>query len=121
MTGLVLMAVGRVVLVEYRNYYSHVDSKFVTVPVFIIAAGSLIAVIGFIGCYGVWKENYCMISTFTILLSIVFILEIAAGFVGIVYKNKVSISSDQRRAQRKILLNSWRREESKTLLRVFID
>ena len=59
--------------------------------VFIIIVGVIVFVIGFLGCCGAIKENYCMVTTFAILLGIIFILEIVAGALGFAYRKKVIV------------------------------
>lgn len=39
-------------------------------------------VIGFLGCCGAIKENSCMILTFSILIVIIFLMEIGIGIAG---------------------------------------
>lgn len=49
--------------------------------------GSFIIVITFFGCWGALKENYCLILSFSVMLFIIFILELAAGISGYVLRN----------------------------------
>lgn len=84
------MVVGGIVLGRYGDYFSYADSKFASAPVFLIVVGAIVFVIGFLGCCGAIKENYCMVTTFAVLLAIIFLLEIVAGALGFAYKNKVS-------------------------------
>ncbi|EDO28439.1 predicted protein, partial [Nematostella vectensis] len=46
-------------------------------------------VVGFLGCCGAYKENYCMVTTFAVLLAFIFVLEIAAGALAYAYKGKL--------------------------------
>ncbi|NWW82239.1 CD63 protein, partial [Climacteris rufus] len=58
-------------------------------PVAIVVLGVVIFFTSFFGCCGAWKESYCMVTTFAILLSIIFLVEIAAAIAGYVFKDKV--------------------------------
>ncbi|XP_002161461.1 23 kDa integral membrane protein [Hydra vulgaris] len=89
LSGLALIIVGGIIKNNYGDYFSYADSKFTTAPVFIIAVGVIVFVIGFLGCCGAIKENYCMVMVFSVLLGLIFILEIVAGILGFIYKNKV--------------------------------
>lgn len=89
LSGLALIIIGSVIRANYGDYFSYADSNFASAPVFIIVVGVIVFVIGFLGCCGAYKENYCMVTTFSVLLAIVFILEIVAGALGFAYKSKV--------------------------------
>ncbi|XP_065655591.1 23 kDa integral membrane protein [Hydra vulgaris] len=89
LSGLALIIVGGIIKNNYGDYFSYADNKFTTAPIFIIAVGVIVFVIGFLGCCGAIKENYCMVMVFSVLLGLIFILEIVAGILGFIYKNKV--------------------------------
>ncbi|XP_028674413.1 tetraspanin-8-like [Erpetoichthys calabaricus] len=55
----------------------------------LIAIGSIIMVLGFLGCCGAIRESRCMLLLFFIGLLLIFLLLVAAGIVGIVFKSKV--------------------------------
>jgi len=89
LSGLALIIIGAIIRANYGDYFSYADSKFASAPVFIIVVGVVVFVIGFLGCCGAYKENYCMVTTFSVLLGIIFLLEIVAGALGFAYKKKV--------------------------------
>lgn len=89
LSGLVLIVIGAIIRDKYGDYFSYADNKFASAAVFIIIVGVVVFVIGFLGCCGAVKENYCMVTTFAVLLAIIFILEIVAGALGFTYKAKV--------------------------------
>jgi len=96
LSGLALIIVGSIIKAKYGDYLSYGDdgSKFASVSVFIIIVGVIVFVIGFLGCCGAVRENYCMVTTFAILLGIIFILEIVAGALGFAYRKKVESQVD---------------------------
>ena len=49
--------VGIVVLVEGKNWNEIVDNKTVPVSVMLIVVGLIIAVVGFLGCFGAMKQS----------------------------------------------------------------
>lgn len=89
LSGLALIIVGAIIRDKYGDYFSYADNKFANAAVFIIVVGVIVFVIGFLGCCGAIKENYCMVTTFSVLLGIIFLLEIVAGALGFAYKKKV--------------------------------
>uniref|UniRef100_A0A182PKV3 Tetraspanin n=1 Tax=Anopheles epiroticus TaxID=199890 RepID=A0A182PKV3_9DIPT len=86
-TGVIIMAVGLTVQGAYHNFRDILDAKFFSIPTFLVVIGSFIFVIAFFGCCGAYKENYCMTLTFSVLLILIFILELAAGISGYVLRN----------------------------------
>lgn len=88
-SGIVLMGVGAWIKLKYKDLIQLSESNAATGAVFLIIIGVIVAIVGFLGCCGAWKENYCMVTTYAILLAIIFILEIAAGAVAYAYKGKL--------------------------------
>lgn len=59
--------------------------QFVNVGYFLIAAGVVLFVLGFLGCYGAKSENKCALMMFFFILLLIFVAEIAAAVVVLVY------------------------------------
>ncbi|TWW57039.1 CD63 antigen [Takifugu flavidus] len=87
--GVALIVVGVLAQFALHNTYRIKDASASGVPIVIIGVGVVIFFIAFFGCCGAWKENYCMITTFAILLALVIIVEIAAAIAGYVFRNKL--------------------------------
>ncbi|XP_077194934.1 tetraspanin-8 [Paroedura picta] len=64
------------------------DSMFSGVYL-LIAVGSIIMVLGFLGCCGAMKESQCMLLLFFIGLLLILLLQVVAGILGAVYKPEV--------------------------------
>lgn len=88
-SGMCLIGIGAWVKAKYGDFIQLSDSSVTTGPVFLIIIGVIVALVGFLGCCGAYKENYCMVTTFAVLLAIIFILEIAAGALAYAYKGKL--------------------------------
>ncbi|KAL8163788.1 UNVERIFIED_CONTAM: hypothetical protein K2H54_038973 [Gekko kuhli] len=58
-------------------------------PIVILIVGVIVFFIAFFGCCGAWKENYCMVTTFAILLTLIFLVEIAAAIAGYIFKDQI--------------------------------
>ncbi|XP_030377604.1 CD63 antigen [Scaptodrosophila lebanonensis] len=87
LTGIILIAVGVGVGAVYTGYELFLVGKFFSIPTFLIVIGSFIIVIAFFGCWGALKENYCLVLSFSVMLGIIFILELSAGISGYVLRN----------------------------------
>ncbi|XP_070265826.1 tetraspanin-8 [Myotis yumanensis] len=54
----------------------------------LIAVGSIIMILGFLGCCGAMKESRCMLLTFFICLLLILLLQVAAGILGVTYRSE---------------------------------
>lgn len=88
-TGIVFISVAAVILVMYNGYGTFVDSWFFAAPVLMILVGIIVFLVSFFGCCGAVKENHCMIITFSVLLLLIFALELGAGISGYMMRGEV--------------------------------
>ncbi|KAM9320770.1 CD63 antigen [Gastrophryne carolinensis] len=87
--GIALIALGIYVQI-YLNKTLEIKSASASgAPIVLIAVGVVIFFISFFGCCGAAKENYCMVTTFAVLLILIFLIEIAAAIAGYVLRNQV--------------------------------
>ncbi|XP_067620641.1 CD63 antigen [Eurosta solidaginis] len=89
-TGIILICVGVAVAAVFSGYDSVLASSFFSIPTFLIVIGVFVIFISFFGCWGALKENYCLVLIFSILLGLIFILELAAGISGYVLRSDAS-------------------------------
>ena len=82
---------GAIVKSKYGEYLTFADNKYADAAIFLIIVGVIVFIVAFLGCCGAIKEHYCMVTTFAVLLSIIFILEVAAGALGLAYRKKVCV------------------------------
>lgn len=87
--GVALIVVGVLVQIVLHNTAVMETASGSAGPLAVIVVGVVIFFVAFFGCCGAWKENYCMVTTFAILVSILIIVEIAAAIAGYVLKGKV--------------------------------
>ncbi|XP_043283337.1 CD63 antigen-like [Venturia canescens] len=88
-TGIVFISVGGVILGLYNGYSNFVDNWFFAAPVLMIIVGIIVFLVSFFGCCGAVKENHCMIITFSVLLLLIFALELGAGISGYMMRAEV--------------------------------
>lgn len=85
--GCAILGVGIWLQVSKGSYTSLAPSfNVLSATVLCIAAGILVLVIGFFGCCGAIMENKCMLITYFILVVVIFILEVVAGFLAFYYR-----------------------------------
>lgn len=89
LAGLGLIICGAIVQVQFDTFTAFLGNSFSGAAILLVIVGVIIFVIGFFGCCGAYKENYCMTMTFAVLLGIIFILEIAAGVTAYTMRGNV--------------------------------
>ncbi|KFO20713.1 Tetraspanin-33, partial [Fukomys damarensis] len=53
-----------------------------------VMVGVLMFLLSFCGCMGSLRENICRLQTFPLCLTIIFLLQLAAGVLGFVFSDK---------------------------------
>ncbi|CAH1788413.1 unnamed protein product [Owenia fusiformis] len=89
LAGLGLIIAGVVVQTTFKDYVDFLGGQFSAAAIVLVVVGVIIFIVGFFGCCGAWKENYCMTMTFAALLTIIFIVEIAVGIAAYVMRDQV--------------------------------
>jgi CD63 antigen len=89
LSGLTLVVVGGVIQGVYSQYLDFLGDQFFNAPVLLVVVGCLIFFVTFFGCCGAIKENHCMTITFSVLLALIFLLEMGAGIGAYMLRDKV--------------------------------
>ncbi|NXM45223.1 TSN1 protein, partial [Gymnorhina tibicen] len=91
LSGGTLLGVGIWVKVDGQSFLKIFGSlsssvlQVVNVSYLLIVIGAILLVIGFLGCYGAQKESKCLLMMFFSVVLIIFIAEIAAAVVALVF------------------------------------
>lgn len=99
---------------NYGAYLSYADHRFATGEVLLIIIGVFIMLMGFLGCFGTIKENYCLLATFAGCLALILTIEMAAGIIGFVYKTEVRKAGED--SLQKAVVDYSNRTDAKHLL-----
>ncbi|KAM4628757.1 tetraspanin-1 [Polymixia lowei] len=89
--GLTLLSTGVWVALESGSLlqilgpFTSDAMQFVHVGFFCIAVGSVLVLLGILGCIGAQKESKCLLLTFFSVVMIIFISEVAAAVVALAY------------------------------------
>ncbi|XP_072309732.1 tetraspanin-33 isoform X2 [Eucyclogobius newberryi] len=85
--ALVMVAIG-----VYARIMKHAETAlaFLTVDpaVMLMVVGILMFLITFCGCVGSLRENICLLQTFCVCLTIIFMLQLTAGILGFIFSDK---------------------------------
>ncbi|KAI5612128.1 CD63 antigen, partial [Silurus asotus] len=93
--GLAVIVVGVLVESTLKNLPEVEQTASKGTSAVIIVIGVIIFLVAFFGCCGAWKENYCMVTTFVVLLSLILIAEILLVIGGYVLTNTVTMVMDE--------------------------
>uniref|UniRef100_A0AAR2J373 Tetraspanin n=1 Tax=Pygocentrus nattereri TaxID=42514 RepID=A0AAR2J373_PYGNA len=89
-TAGILCYIGAYVFITYDDYDHFFEDIYTLIPsVVIIAVGTLLFVIGFIGCCATIRESHCGLAAFSAVLLLVFATEVVVVVLGYIYRAKV--------------------------------
>jgi len=88
-SGIALIVTAALIQTVYATYLDFLGSQFLSAPVLFIIVGVVIFLVAFFGCCGAVKESNCMMLTFSILLIVIFICEVAGGIAAYVLMGDV--------------------------------
>ncbi|KAG7208551.1 hypothetical protein KM043_014768 [Ampulex compressa] len=91
-SGIGIIAAGALVLADVGEFSHFVEVRIITPPIVLIAAGCVVFIIAFLGCYGAIKEHYNMLIAFAAALLIIFVIELAVGIAAAVFKKDFSMA-----------------------------
>jgi CD63 antigen len=87
--GIVLIGVGVAIQTAFKSYFAFFGNEVNSAAIFLIIIGLVVIVVSFFGCCGAYKENHCMVVTFSVLLGAVFILEISAAIAAFLLRYQI--------------------------------
>lgn len=91
--GIVLLVVGITSRTSAGSWKELMEESLIlNAANILIAAGAIVALIGFLGCCGAMKESRCLLLSFAISIILIFILQLAGGIYA--YTKKDSIQSE---------------------------
>ncbi|KAJ8344050.1 hypothetical protein SKAU_G00313790 [Synaphobranchus kaupii] len=85
----ILCYVGAYVFITYDDYDHFFEDVYTLIPaIIIIAVGTLLFIIGLIGCCATVRESRCGLATFVIILLLVFVTEVIVVVLGYVLQSE---------------------------------
>lgn len=98
--GLVVLGLGVWLFVAYGKFLNELGGvQYLNVPILFITVGSIIAALGFLGCFSACTENKCCLRFFASVLVLTLILELVAGILA--YVNRSAVGSELEKQLRK--------------------
>ncbi|XP_049805841.1 23 kDa integral membrane protein-like [Schistocerca nitens] len=85
--GIALLVPGIISVIQFGDAAYFVDGKFNVPAIVITTLGAIVLIVGFFGCCGAIKENSCMMKTYTALVIIIVLIEVAIGITAFVFRD----------------------------------
>jgi len=93
--GCIILSLGIWMLVDRNTFQAAPGADFIQVgPYILIAVGSIILIVGFLGCCGSIRESQCMLATFFVFLVIIFAILVTCGIILIVKRKDLGVTID---------------------------
>uniref|UniRef100_A0AC35TRM9 Tetraspanin n=1 Tax=Rhabditophanes sp. KR3021 TaxID=114890 RepID=A0AC35TRM9_9BILA len=77
--GLALVVMGAVLQLKYTGILDILGDERLATPLILLTFGSICALLGFLGCCGAIRENYCLTVSFAVVLALLLALEVAVA------------------------------------------
>lgn len=87
-TGLLVLSLGLALKIIYYSYGQLVSLQYIYFPNILIALGTLIFILSYIGCHGIARENSILTLIYSSLLLLIFFLELGIGTSGFILKTR---------------------------------
>ncbi|CAH0406653.1 unnamed protein product [Chilo suppressalis] len=95
LTSALIISVGTSIYAIFEEIQFFLQGHFYTPATLIIAIGVIMLFVSLFGCIGAFKESTCFINIFAVILSLVFILEVAASIAAYSLRGKIDHMLDQ--------------------------
>ncbi|KAJ8725436.1 hypothetical protein PYW08_003619 [Mythimna loreyi] len=95
LTSALIISVGTTIYAIYHDVSFFLDDKFFSPAIFVIVIGIIMLFVSLFGCIGALKESTCLVNIFAVILSLVFILEIAAAIAAYSLRSQVTGMLDE--------------------------
>uniref|UniRef100_A0A183CUE5 Tetraspanin n=1 Tax=Gongylonema pulchrum TaxID=637853 RepID=A0A183CUE5_9BILA len=92
---LALVIAGAVLELKYTGLLDILGDKRLATPILLLCAGALCSLLGFLGCCGAIRENYCLTVSFAVLLALVLMIETAAAIAAYALHEPLQTSLSQ--------------------------
>ncbi|XP_069841872.1 tetraspanin-6 [Dendropsophus ebraccatus] len=94
-TGVILLTVGVWGKVGLDVYFSLLNENATNVPYVLIGTGAVIILLGTFGCFATCRANPWMLKLYAMFLSLIFLIELIAAIVGLVFRHEIKDSFER--------------------------
>lgn len=95
LTSALIISVGTTIYAIYHDVSFFLEDNFFSPATFVIVIGVIMLFVSLFGCVGALKESTCLVNIFAVILSVVFVLEIAASITAYALRGQVTEMLDE--------------------------
>jgi len=88
--GVGVVALASIVIHRSSEYGELFLDGILTLPLWTLIVGVVITLLGFFGCCGAMRENSCMLYTYAVIVTILFLCELVLGILVAIYPGKAA-------------------------------
>jgi len=88
--GVGVVALASIVIHRSSEYGELFLDGILTLPIWTLIVGIVITLLGFFGCCGAMRENSCMLYTYAVIVTILFLCEVVLGILVAIYPQKAA-------------------------------
>ncbi|XP_072286770.1 tetraspanin-6 [Pyxicephalus adspersus] len=114
-TGVILLTVGVWGKVSLEVYFSLLNENATNVPYVLIGTGAVIILLGTFGCFATCRASTWMLKLYAMFLSLIFLIELIAAIVGLVFRHEIRSSFENGYMQALNQYNSTEDEQSRAV------
>uniref|UniRef100_V5G3W6 Tetraspanin n=1 Tax=Anoplophora glabripennis TaxID=217634 RepID=V5G3W6_ANOGL len=110
LAGLALIIIGVIYKLNLNDFTSAIPEEYHNIglaSIFTIAIGSVIFIIAFFGCCGAIRESPCLLLTYSVILLIIFLAQIAIGVFAFLQINDKGDFEDEIRRTLTTIFNNY--------------
>jgi len=87
--GAALVLLGGYILIQAKNWEQIVEAPDAG-AILVVIVGAVTFIVAFFGCCGASQESSCMLSTYAFIVGVVFLAEIAAAILLLLYTQEIT-------------------------------
>lgn len=90
--GLTVLGIGIYSLISTKQYHDLLKGgdMLLNAGNLLIACGVFVSLVGFVGCWGAFRQNKCCLIVYMAFIVLIFVMEIAAGIFAYVKKDDIA-------------------------------
>lgn len=89
LAAILILGVGVYMMVEKKDAYQNLSDLSFDPAVLFVLLGASLFIITFLGCLGALRENTCMLCFYASIVGFLLLIEVACGFLGFFYRERV--------------------------------
>jgi len=87
--GVAVIALASVILSQTGDFQTLINDGTFTLPLIFLFVGIGVSLLGFFGCFGALRENPCLLYTYSSIVLVLFMAQVAVVIYGVVKQDEI--------------------------------